>query len=111
MDIDLLQERLETKDFRVHRFHQDGNVNAEVEAWTEGGVNIILTLKPFNVDELKERVDSFNVDEEIMSYRNDPRYVEAFTLRDSLSDFEKFQDRLKDMLEFIEKGRGQKKIC
>jgi uncharacterized protein YecA (UPF0149 family) len=95
---EILKNFFEEKDFNVHLTEQDGNQCAEVETWTNGGVNMILWLNPFTVEEFKERVNNFDVDEEIELHRQEQDYKNAFTIRESVEDFEDFHIRLKDVL-------------
>ena len=95
---EILKNFFEEKDFNVHLTEQDGNQCAEVETWTNGGVNMILWLNPFTVEEFKERVNNFDVDEEIELHRQGQNYKNAFTIRESVEDFEDFHIRLKDVL-------------
>ena len=88
----------EEKDFNVHLIEQDGNQCAEVETWTNGGVNMILWLNPFTAEEFEQRVNDFDVDEEIDLHRQGQDYKNAFSIRESVEDFEDFNSRLKDVL-------------
>jgi hypothetical protein len=93
-----LKNFFEEKDFNVHLIEQDGNQCAEVETWTNGGVNMILWLNPFTVEEFGQRVNDFDVDEEIDLHRQGQDYKNAFSIRESVKDFEDFHNRLKDVL-------------
>ena len=93
-----LMEFFERKDFHVHLTEEDGVQCAEIETWTNGGVNMILWLNPFTVEEFKQIVNDFDVDEEIERHRQEKAYKNAFSLRKSLEDFEDFHNRLKEVL-------------
>lgn len=92
-----LIDLFENADFKVHLFEQDNQQCAELETWTNGGVNMIITLMPFNLKEFKHYVLNFNVDEEIDLHRQDERYKKAFTIKESVKDFEQFKKRLKQI--------------
>lgn len=92
---------LNDQDFHVHLFKQDKKYCAELETWTVGGVNIIIVLMPFTIEELISYIDSFDVDENIMLHRQDKSYCTAFTLRESLEDFEAFHKRLQSVKELL----------
>jgi hypothetical protein len=92
-----LKDFFETKDFNVHIFEQDKQICAEVETWTDGGVNMIITLMPFNKQRFIDYVDNFSVDEEIELHRQGKDYCNAFTIRESLTDFETFLERLENV--------------
>lgn len=70
----------------------------ELEAWTNGGVDMIIEVDILNNDiisELEDYLDNFDIDEEIDMYRQDKRYREAFRITESVKDFEEW-------VEFIE---------
>jgi hypothetical protein len=90
-----LQEFFEQEGFNVHLFEQDKQQCAEVEKWTDGGVDMIFCLVPFNKEQFNERVNDFSVDEEIDLHRQGKQYCDAFTIRESLKDFTNFHKGLK----------------
>lgn len=94
---DELTNFFEERDFNVHKLDDDEGV--ELETWTDGGVNMIFHLNPFTIKEFKNRVDGFDIDEEIELHRQADDYKSAFTIRQSLEDFEAFEERLKEVLE------------
>ena len=98
MTTENLKNFFEEKDFNVYLTEQDGNQCAEVETWTNGGVNMILWLNPFTVEEFKGWVNDFDVDEEIDLHRQGQDYKNAFSIKESVKDFEDFHSRLKDVL-------------
>jgi hypothetical protein len=98
MTTENLKNFFEEKDFNVHLNEQDGVQCAEIETWTNGGVNMIMWLNPFTIEEFTQRVDDFDVDEEIELHRQGQDYKNAFTIRESLKDFEDYHNRLKDVL-------------
>ena len=69
-------------------YNTDGYI--ELEAWTDGGVDMFIDIDPNKdiVDQLEEYIDNFDIDNEIDMYREDKRYKERFTIRESLNDFE-----------------------
>ena len=62
---------------------------------------MIITLPSSNNKTVKEQlndyIENFDIDEEIDLYREDKRYKEAFTIRESLKDFENWLSWLKDI--------------
>ena len=70
---------------------------AEVETWTEGGVNMVPALMPFTAEKFKEYVNGFSVDEEIDLHREGDLYKRNFTISESLKDFTNFHKRLKQV--------------
>lgn len=98
MTTENLKNFFEEKDFNVYLTEQDDVQCAEVETWTDGGVNMIVWLNPFTVQEFEQRVNDFSVDEEIDLHRQGQDYKNAFTIRESVKDFEDYHNRLKDVL-------------
>ena len=98
-----LRDFFENEDFLVHPFEQYGQQCAEVEKWTDGGVDMIITLIPFTKDEFISYVDDFDIDEKIDFYRNDKSYKNTFTIRQSLKDFTEFNNMLKRVVEKLKK--------
>lgn len=96
--INELKKFFEEKEFNVHLIEQDGNQCAEIETWTDGGVNMIIWLNPFTVEEFEESVNNFDMYEQIDLHRQEQNYKNAFTIKDSVEDFEKYHNRLKTVL-------------
>lgn len=100
---------IEEFNFNVELLSENGMINGmEIETWTEGGVDMIHTIYFFdnyqdiyNKTEVKKELDrlyeNFDIDEEIDLYRQDKKYKNDFTIRESLEDFEKYHNRLKDL--------------
>ena len=85
-----LQRTLERNGFNCHFFIQGDAECAEIDTHTEGGVNMIYVLIPFSCEEFIEYAQDFNIDEEIDLHRQMNGYKEAFSIRESLADFEKY---------------------
>lgn len=110
-----LQDFFEKEDFQVHLFEQDNEQCAEVEKWTDGGVDMIFSLMPFSEKEFIKRVESFDIDEEIDLYRQDAGYRAAFKFSESVKDFTNFQKDLGKTVKKLKKlmnktPRNEKKI-
>lgn len=100
---------IEEFNFNVKLLSENGMINGmEIETWTEGGVDMIHTIyffddyqKIYDKDNVNKAIDelyeNFSIDEEIDLYRQDKRYKNDFTIRESLEDFEKYHNRLKDL--------------
>lgn len=95
LSIETLKDFFENEGFQVHLFEQDNNINAEVEMWTNGGVDMNLCLQPFTKESFIERVNDFNIDEEIDLHRQGSDYRNAFTISESLKDFKAYHNVLK----------------
>lgn len=77
--------------------------NYELEQWTDGGVDMIIYLdknteEPF-VRQFENYIDNFDVDEEIDLYREGKDYRNAFSIRESVSDFETWEKWCNQILE------------
>jgi len=98
-----LKDFFENEDFNVYTFEQDDKKCAEIEKWTDGGVDMIITLMPFTKEEFIEYVKNFDIDEEIDIHRQDKLYKSHFTISDSLKDFTDFYNMLQDIAKKLEK--------
>lgn len=94
-----LHDYLEDNDRIVYLFEQDGQMCAEIENWTEGGVDMIVTLMPFNIDELERYCYGFDVDEEIDTMRQDRHYCEHFSISESLRDYTNWKQALSELIQ------------
>lgn len=84
--------------FNVYHHIQNNVECTEIERWTDGGVDMIIWLNPFTKEEFISYVNDFDVDEQITLHRQDELYCQAFTIRRSLEDFEKFHSYLKELI-------------
>lgn len=100
-----LENLLEEQGFKYNRYMENGECKGiEFEDWTDGGVDMIHLIDGRDYDMTEERwwiaeieaiYENFDVDHEIDVHRQDPSYCNDFTVRDSLTDFEAWQKRLK----------------
>lgn len=102
-NIKKLQDFFEDNGFNVYLFKQDNKQCAEIEKWTDGGVDMVFTLMPFSKRKFIECVGNFDVDEEIDVHRQDQRYKNDFTISESLKDFTDFHNSLKNIAKNINK--------
>lgn len=72
----------------------------DLETWTNGGVNMCIYLDKDKsvVEQLEDYVNYFDIDEEIDLHREGRDYRLAFTIRESLTDFEDYLEWVKDIL-------------
>lgn len=77
-----------------------------METWTDGGVNMIVCLEDEKglIENFKDYVEYFDVEEEIDLHRQGESYKKAFTLRQSLDDFEDYLKWLNKIVGIIEKA-------
>ena len=70
----------------------EGTNEIELESWTNGGVDMFITIdkNSYNtlLEQLKEFAENFDIDEEIDIHREDEDYKRNFTIRESITDFE-----------------------
>ena len=93
-----LKKFFEDKGFNVSLQKEGKRKYAELEKWTDGGVDMIIYLEPFTVERFKEWVDDFDIDEEIDLHRQDKRYKNDFTITRSVEDFTDFHNGLKEVM-------------
>ena len=86
----------------VFNIHEDMN-NYTLENWTNGGVNMFITIEKHSdntlLEQLERFVDNFNIDEEIDLYRENADYKNNFTIRESMEDFEDWVSCLIDLID------------
>ena len=99
-----LKQFFEDRSFNVFLSEQEGIQSAEVESWTDCGVDMIIGLNPFTKEEFIQWVNNFDIDEEIELHRQDEQYKKVFTISLSLEDFTKYHNVLKELVEQIEKS-------
>ncbi|MEA2104192.1 MAG: hypothetical protein U9P79_06090 [Candidatus Cloacimonadota bacterium] len=97
-----LQNFFEENDFNVYLFKEDNIQCGEIERWTDGGVDMIILLRPFEAKEFTKYVDDFDADEEIDLHRQGKLYKRNFTIRRSLEDFTDFHNDLKKVSNELE---------
>lgn len=78
----------------------------ELESYTNGGVDMFITIdkNSYNtlLEQLKEFVKNFDIDEEIEIHREDENYKRNFTIRESITDFENWVDYIRDCISKLE---------
>ena len=97
-----LHQFFRDNDFIVNLSVQDNVQCAEIEKWTDGGVDMNIWLNPFTIETFKDYVNDFNIDFEIDLHRQDVRYRNDFTISRSLKDFTKFHNHLKKVLKKLQ---------
>lgn len=117
MTIEKFVSIVESFDFTVHEYEESGVLcGYELETWTNGGVNMLLFIDcrdcpevsvEFVVKELESSVNAFSVDEEIDLHRQGEAYRNAFTISESLADFEEYKTRLLDLFEAVKTAHDQ----
>ncbi len=93
-----LKKFFEDNGFNVSLYKQEGKQRAEIESWTDGGVDMIINLNPFTVEEFKDFVNNFDIDDEIDLHRQDKRYKKVFRISQSVEDFTRYADVLDELI-------------
>lgn len=96
MNIKELQDFFEKEEFNVSLFKEKNIQCAEIEKWTNGGVNMNILLRPFSEEAFIEYVNDFDINEEIDLHRQDTAYRNNFTILEGVEDFAAFHNSLKD---------------
>lgn len=101
-----IQEFFELFFANVDICHFSNGDGLEMETWTDGGVNMIVCLEDEKglIENFKDYVEYFDVEEEIDLHRQRESYKKAFTLRQSLDDFEDYLKWLNKIVGIIEKA-------
>lgn len=72
----------------------------EISTYTDRNVNMLIELDLNNIyDSLEEWIDTFDIEEEIELHRESDKFRKAFTLKQSLEDFEDFKQEMQELLE------------
>ena len=89
----------------------EGTNEIELESWTNGGVDMFITIdkNSYNtlLEQLKEFVENFDIDEEIEIYRQDTDYRRNFTIRESITDFENWVDYIEECISKLEEYNNE----
>ena len=95
-----IMEELEAKGFTI-TFSKSGEI--EMESWTDGGVDMLFYIdfeKAIEYENsfevlLKDYIENFYIDDEIDLHRQDSRYRNDFTIKESVKDFTEYKEKLK----------------
>jgi len=98
-----LTDYLESNDYDVILTLQYGVQCAEVESWINGGVDMIIWLNPYTLDEFASYVNDFSVDEQIDIHRQADDYKKVFTVSESVKDFKQYHSKLKKVVRWLNK--------
>ena len=78
----------------------------ELESWTNGGVNMLISIDKNSdnnlLEQLERFVENFDIGEEIDIHREDENYKRNFTIRESINDFENWVDYIRDCISKLE---------
>jgi hypothetical protein len=102
-------DKLETNSITVYEYKEDNTLcGYELDTYTNNGINMVLfidyrdtDLNPLSENHFiklfKERVSSFDIDQEIDLLRHDKRFRDSFSIRESLNDLELWRERLESL--------------
>lgn len=87
----------------------DDNEYLELEAWTDGGVDMFIDIYSNKdiVEQLEEYIDNFDIDEEIEIHRECKDYKKNFTIRKSLEDFENWLKSVEDIIKRLKENENE----
>ena len=78
----------------------------ELESWTDGGVNMFISIDKNSdnnlLEQLERFVENFDIDEEIDIHREDENYKRNFTIRESINDFENWVNYIEECISKLE---------
>lgn len=78
----------------------------QLEKWTNGGVDMVIYINKSEdsdyLQQLKNYVENFDIDEEIEVHRQNYEYRRDFTITESIKDFMDFVDDLKNIITTLE---------
>lgn len=104
MKMNKKEENILKKYFSIYKNEYSNGFDYELEQWTSGGVDMLIYIDGTSEESVTTQfinyIDNFDIDEEIDLYRQDKRYRDVFTIRQSLSDFE-------DWLNFCENIKNE----
>jgi hypothetical protein len=90
------------KHFGVHEDEE----YIEFETWTDGGVNMFVTVHKKTdksyFEQFEEYVKNFDIDEEIDIHRQDKLYKSHFTITRSVADFGDYKKWLENIVTEME---------
>ena len=105
---------IEENGISIDKYDENGRLcGYELNTYTKGGVNEIIFLDfreenqdPKNADdfikEFKSYMKCYTIDERIETNRQNPKYKEDFTLKQSLKDFSKWNKKIKKLIKELE---------
>ena len=83
----------------------------ELESWTNGGVNMFISIDKNSdnnlLEQLERFVENFDIDEEIDIHREDKNYKRNFTIRESINDFENWVDYIEECISKLEEYNNE----
>lgn len=97
-----LFDELEEAGFSISLYEDADGISAELETDTDAGVNMLISFVPFTLAEFRSYVDDFEVDEQVLFHCGMESYRKAFTVRESLEDFEEFASFLHTLVATLE---------
>ena len=98
-------KRILNKYFIIYENNYANGLFYELESWTDGGVNMFITIDSNKniIEEFKDYIDFFDIDEEIEIHRQNRDYKLNFTIRESLYDFENWIKKCKKIYKELKK--------
>lgn len=83
----------------VYLFEQDGCVRAEIDTYTDDGIEMLVTTnEELSTGDVNEYLRYFDVDENVQLHYNVENRPSYFTLRVLLDNFENWQEDMKKIM-------------
>ena len=103
MKINKKQLEILEENFNIYEYDD----SYELEKWTNGGVDMFILVYKSDengtlVEQFSDYIKYFDIDEEIDIYRQNERYRENFTIRESVNDFEEWVETIKNIIKELE---------
>ena len=104
MKLNKKQKEFLENNFNVSTTNYSNGKYLTLEAWTDGGVDMIIELdyKKDIIEGLNEYIENFDIDDEIDLYRESKEYREAFRITESVKDFTEWINRIKTIKNVLE---------
>ena len=114
-------DKIEEAEISIYNYSENGELcGYELNTYTQGGVNQIVFLdfrntemNPENAQDFltvyNERVNSIEIDEEIELNRQMKGYKDAFSLSESVQDFEEWKEKLENIFSKPTKKTAQQR--
>ncbi len=100
---------------KKHFSISEGEKGYGLEEWTCGGVDMIIYIDKTSNDnlikQLTDYVENFDIDSEIDMHRESEDYKNAFTIRESIHDFERWVDFIWSVIHELEETVKYYVLC
>ena len=108
MKINKKQMEILEENFKIYEYDD----SYELEMWTNGGVDMFILIYKSEengtlFEQFSDYINCFDIDEEIEIHRQDKRYRENFTIRESVNDFEEWVETIKNIMKELKESESE----